>query len=204
MEIGSLSELIGAIASLASTVLTVIALWLAKQANDVAREARQDARREAKRAADRDHQRDVRDLAREREEDARERERDERERERERQRLAGALQAWWAKDGDKWGVVISNEGQTPSVFHEVILKVSGNQRSDTLKIETVPPGRIFVESSRQGASDWDLPVSVKQSSCYEPITRSSGHSVNAINFTDALGKHWSWTPKTGVKEIPTR
>ena len=93
--------------------------------------------------------------------------------------------------------MVSNEIGACSVFHDVEIKVAGNQFSSQVMIETLPPGRFFVKSGTAG-SPWALPVPAGDAESWRPIMRSTKHLVPAISFTDPLGKRWSWTPEEGL------
>lgn len=133
----------------------------------------------------------------------RELERDARERERDRRQIAGSLHAWWvvredAEDGQKWGLIIANEGAVSSVFYDIEIFAKGNRVEDTVRAALLPPGRFFVESSTMG---WGYPSSVCVDDPHIPITGSSRHSVLRIRFTDQLGTRWEWTKDSHLTAI---
>lgn len=192
MDSGSLAEWVAALAALASTVLSIAALRLARQANETANRVRDDT------------------IEREEKTNLRERRRDQRENDRDRRVLAGGIQAWWAVDEqetpERWGVLISNDGSSPSLFQDVTLSVEGNRNSNVITIATLPPGKFFVASNGRLNSEgfaWDVPRYVPDIAALTPITKSKKHIVSEISFTDPLGARWTWTAEGGLTEADT-
>lgn len=185
MELGSVAELIAAAAAIVAAGVSIQALRLARNSNMTAEAARREAKESAEQAL------------------ALETRTTERLEESERRLLAGSLQAWWVADisltKPVWGLLVSNTGPAATVFHEVTIKVTDSTNNQPLSIETVPPGRIFVESKYGGG--WELPKAIRRMSNYEPITRSRTHNVSQIRFRDPLGTKWDWTPQGGLIRV---
>lgn len=212
LQIGSVAEIIAAVAALASTVLTIVALKIARAANDTAesaaaqadkreRDAQAQIDQRAREALQRQDEREREALRREQERDRdsqkREADRDERERSRDRRHLASALQAWWVAADERWGVFVSNRGTTPTVFHQVEVTVTGNAyNTEPIRIECLPPGDFFVESK----TPWPFPEAIDDATNLCPIMQTRKYAVLSIRFTDPLGVRWCWDPKAGLQE----
>lgn len=146
-----MAEWIAAVAAIVGTALSVVALVFANRANRTADEMRRDE-------ADRSR------LARE---DA-----ERRAQELDAQRMASALQAWWAarpadaeSEKPRWGIVISNQGPEAAVFRSVRIDTwryasrlqPPRAVEGTLTLPAVPPGTFFVESLQYASAEWDTP-----------------------------------------------
>lgn len=200
LEPGSITELI---ALLPGILAIMIALW----ANRIAQASAHEAHRSEVARHAFEEQRLREDSARYQRMELRERERDAREQERERRLIAGSLQAWWATDGERWGLVISNSSRDSSVFHDIKVTAPVNRSDATtedctpVSIEALPPGRYFVEA--RGSRRWGLPEPITPDSApgVVPVTRSTKHHVASIEFTDHLGSRWRWEPKTSLVRL---
>ncbi len=206
LELGSVAELIGGVASIVGTLLSIVALISARRAN----RALEVSKREAA----------ERDLERSR----REEKRVAIERDREARESAGTLQVWWAseqtieegKEKDMVrGLVISNEGASPTVFRDLKIYFTDNGvEKETNNISLIVPGRHFYPNvlanlCRSGGeavryipkkqSDWLRPV--EPGYCYTPFAEAKNYLVKRLEYKDHIGRKWQWTPETGLQEF---
>jgi len=178
MDIGSVGEWVGGIASIVAAGVSIAALIVAMKANSFAREAnktsqktlgvshkgRADALSQAERAR--------------------------------REGVASQLQAWWVgSDTSGWGVEVVNGSSGAAVFRDVVIDVKGDAPS--IRIAVLPPGHYFVRAKSAG---WDLPKPIVSTDGLMPITKSPKHLVTAMKFCDPLGSSWLWRVDDGLTE----
>lgn len=202
---GTLVEWVEALGTWASAVLAIPAIWLAIRADQLAKisaakaeqleaerlelERRQDERLaeyEAMRQAlaEEQHQADIL---------------------RERRELAGQLQVWWVANQRAWGgeylttsLIIRNEGKSPCIFRNVSIGYSAKD-TDTLGIAEIPPG---IYMCRYLDDSFDQLTALNHEETFDPLPESAGFSVNSLEYFDALGDHWIWTPDNGLNLAP--
>lgn len=178
MELGSLAEWCGAIASIVTGIFAILFAWMAnreaKKANDEAAKANEATKVAQEQAMSLEKERDLR-LA------------------------AGNLLAWWVVcDGNEWGVLVTNTGANPSMLQDVAVRVSGNE--NRIRASVLPPGAYFY-SSPIDRGPWGVPEIVTVYKRYEPVTNSPNHEVEEITFRDLLGSSWVWDPRNGTRRL---
>jgi len=181
MEVGTWAEWVGSIASIAAAVVSVFALAVAMKANRHAKEANATssetlatslkARSDALELAS--HQRKL--------------------------EAAGELQGWWATtpDKEKWAVVLVNGARGAGVFRNIVLITKNADDRFRTPIPMLPPGTYVIEPEANGKG---LPQPIDPAQRWEPLTRSSKHAVESIDFTDPVGERWRWDAKTGLRQ----
>jgi len=168
-----LSEMLGAIAGIVGTVLSIFALKTARDANATSKATSEGI-------AARESERDQRLLA---------------------GRLQ-AWWAIQKGDGPNiWGVMISNESSLASLFHDVQISTVSNNVPGEISIKTLPPGRFFVGRDFAKNHPWSLPLPLAEGDVYEPVTSSENHSITRLAFTDQLGTKWAWTPQESLRKL---
>lgn len=189
-ELGSISETVAALAAVAGSVLSIFALKFGLAANRTADQTRREAKDANDAGARREQARDAADL------------------ERDRRLIAGSLAAWWAADrsevGRRYGVVVSNQSPTASVFYDVNVHVTGRVGgSHIIHLTVLPPGRFFIPQSILGTrATWDrIPLPVLASDVLDPFTVARDRSVDVIDYADGLGTRWRWSPDGGLDEV---
>lgn len=216
MEWGTWGEWAGAIAAGIGTLLSIVALWYARQANQLSARTQADNRAAAAEADRRQRERDRLNDEREREfharqerfaEEARAREqrREQRAEDQELRLVAASLQAWWVRRSTEtaetlWGVQIVNVSDG-AVFHDVTVCADGNRSASAFTIELLPPGRFFCQSTTTGWAAF--PVALAAGEQLEPITYTRKHRIRSIEFSDQLGARWRWEPGAPPERIGT-
>lgn len=207
MELGSIAELASAAAGGTGTILSIFALSYARGANATAEQTRLDMKEDAEKNREITSEREKKLDLKQSEVDRRESDREDREKKRvedeiarEKRNMAGSLQAWWAKHGDDWGVIVSNRGPAATVFHDVAIRCTGNHYGTAITFETFPPGVYFVKSGDKNRK-WGFPIHVATLDNYESILKSPDHKVEQVRFSDPAGETWEWTPKTGIRTV---
>lgn len=175
LDPGTAADWTAAIAALAGTVLSILALKVALAANRTA----DNARREAKESSDSSAKREA---------------------EHAKRALAGSVASWWAADREeekrRYGVVVSNQSTTNAVFHNVNVMVTGPySKNETIRMVVLPPGKFFVQQGE------NIPLPVLPSDVLDPFTVAHDRSINSIEYDDGLGTRWRWTPTTGLIEL---
>lgn len=145
VELGSIAELASAAAGGTGTILSIFALSYARGANATAEQTRLDMKEDAEKNREIASEREKKLDLKQSEVDRRESDREDREKKRvedeiarEKRNMAGSLQAWWAKHGDDWGVIVSNRGPAATVFHDVAIRCTGNHYGTAITFETFP------------------------------------------------------------------
>lgn len=200
LEIGSWADVISSFAALASTILAIMALGIAKAANRTADRVRVEAKEQADRQTKLDQERDQRARELQTCTEERELERDRREDERDRRRIAEGVAAWWVikDETKKWGVFISNAPSTPTIFHSLTIETRGNDYQNEILVKTLTPALFFAVSTKEG---WKFPEKVDNTAGFSPVLNSLKHSIEALDFTDQLGTRWKWSKDTGVDRM---
>ena len=187
VEIGSLSECVAALAAVAGSILSIVALQFGLAANRTADQTRREAKDASDASAQREKLRDAADV------------------ERERRLIAGSLAAWWAadrsEDNRRYGVVVSNQSTSAAVFYDVDVHVTGRVGgAHVIHMNVLPPGRFFVPQSASGPRvAWErIPLPVLASDVLDPFTVAQDRSIDAIEYADGLGTRWRWTPEEGL------
>lgn len=201
---GSIVEWVEALGTLVSAALAIPAIWLAILADRSAKDS-------ARKAEELDRQR----LEMQREQDERLRqyeakrqimaeEQRQADMQRERRELAGQLQVWWViyqedpKVEEKWGFMIQNKGLSTCVYRHVEIKHIANRYSGTTTIEVIPPGTYYVENSTENRRVLQVVVDPTK---YSPVSISKSHVIQSLQYTDALGARWCWTPAEGLQQV---
>lgn len=204
---GMIDLIIQGIAAVGS-VLAAFAAW---QALKIASQANELAEKTATESAN--HVRESNRLAQLAAEQAEQHARDSEKREemRDQRRMASNLQAWWVKKaeevtnnkGSRWGIVLSNAGPEPSVFHDICLKLTCNSSSLHSAVRMLPPGTYFLESGldSRNVPSLKFPQSVDNLQDFEPIINSKKHTVDEITYMDQVGQKWRWTREDGLTAI---
>ncbi|WIM68249.1 hypothetical protein QP027_02275 [Corynebacterium breve] len=196
MELGTLGEWAGAVASAVGVLISIVAFKRSKSAEDAAERANMQT-------AALEKQRD------EREEEWREELR-RKEEESELKRVAGSVHAYWAtrKNGDSsvWGVVVANTDTYAVAFHNVKINARSRVEKDSIELELLPPGKFFIESLAGKSQsvenkDWGFAASVESGQQYEPVLNAKLFSIERIEFQDRLNVSWCWTPEQGVHRL---
>ena len=194
-----------------AAVGSVVAAFAAWQALKLARQANELAEKTATESAN--HVRESNRLAQLAAEQAEQHARDSEKREemRDQRRMASKLQAWWVRKTNddtndkepRWGIVLSNAGPEPSVFHDICLKLTSNSNSLHTAVKMLPPGTYFLEScldAHRGPSI-KFPQSVNDLRDFEPVINSTKHIVEEITYMDQVGQEWRWTREDGLTAI---
>lgn len=203
---GSIVEWVEAIGTWASAALAVPAIWLAIRADRSAKDS-------ARKAEELDRQR----LKMQREQDERLREYEAKRQtmaeeqrqadmQRERRELAGQLQVWWVFGGKQtlsgeytdWGFIVQNRGISPCVYRSLLIKHSSSRGSNTTRIEAVPPGTYFV---RNNGDFLGTLTTLADPTVYTPVSSSKNYTIDELQYIDALGNHWRWTPSEGLQLV---
>jgi len=181
MDIGSVGEWVGGVASIVAAGVSIAALIVAMKANSFAREANDTSHKTL-------------DVSHKGREDAL----SQAERAR-REGVASQLQAWWVgSDVSGWGVEVVNGSSGAAVFRDVVIDVKGE--ASPIRIAVLPPGHYFVRAKSAG---WDLPKPISSTDGLVPITKSPKHLVTAMTFCDPLGSSWRWRVDNGLTEAST-
>lgn len=194
-----------------AAVGSVLAAFAAWQALKIASQANELAEKTATESAD--HVRESNRLAQLAAEQAEQHARDSEKREelRDQRRMASNLQAWWVKKASEdtnakepgWGIILSNAGPEPSVFHDICLKLTCNSNSLHTAVKMLPPGTYFLESffDTRRVPSIKFPQSVDNLQDFEPIINSKKHTVDEITYMDQVGQKWRWTREDGLTAI---
>lgn len=206
---GSIVEWVEAVGTLASAVLTIPAIVMAAHAKKTAKESADIAAESARKAEELEKQRLEMQLEQDKrlqEYEAKRQAMAEEQRQadilRERRELAGQLQVWWVtyretpNSQEEWGFMVENKGLNTCVYRNVEIVHMANGHSNVTPIEVIPPGTYFVQNIM--ACRRVLQVVVDPTK-YSPVSISKSHIIKSLQYTDALGTRWCWTPESGLQ-----
>lgn len=185
MEIGSLAEWAGAIAS-------AMAIFLAMKANMIATQANESVQKSEKARMEYQQKQDEKIVTAEEQRRILEAQKLEDHRRKERREQAGVLQVWWVKPADHphrlYGFILRNEGPGSNLFRDVTIRHISKQGEAKTTIKAVPPGTYF----QQNTSTFLEPVT--ELSEYQPVSHSDRFEITEVSYKDSLGDRWIWTP----------
>ncbi len=218
---GSAGEWAGALASIVSIFLSGLAIYLS-HVNSKSQEKLQREMDESKRIEERelverqrafDIERDERDQQYRdwmKDNDDRRRvieeKRQERELLREARDIARSISAWWAirKQDGQWGLRLSNDGASAGTLRQVKIVADANGPKWPLELDVLPPGHFFVPSIKPPngfeKTGWEFSQMVVDRLDFDPILNAKTHRVERIQFEDAAGTAWCWTPREGLTQ----
>lgn len=113
---------------------------------------------------------------------------------------AAGMNAWTAvaepNEGEegksRYGVQVRNSTEVP-VYDVVIVHAMANGKifGRDLRLDTVPPGDFFFESSfREGSPTWDFGSMSTEIERLHPVMRKRAWSVISLTFRDSAGQWW--------------
>ena len=209
---GTISDFLGAMASVVGLGISLYAMKQAKDAEKAYKENSEALRQQQEKQQEFEHEHAQRRekynewmKKNSQKQSEIEQERHEREKINEARRMARSVISWWAMDNEgNWGLIVLNDGSSAGVVCDVEIKARTKiGQKDPLNIQFLPPGQFFVKSQRweKRRDSWDFPRAISNLEDYTPIVTSSDYCVCSIEFEDSVGERWSWTPESSLQNL---